>query len=320
MDVKTSENLILFDWLSFSVKKENELWDVIKMLGLQKAEWTQIYGFYGYKNRMYNGGISIMYDGTEDMGFLVEMSGQGCRTFETIGNGDYEKVFNYIKSKPDIVNITRLDIAFDDHTGIFNIDRLYRDTDERNFISRSECHEIVKGSKGISITHGRKASNTLIRIYDKAKERGYEDGEHWIRLELQLRHENAFGFIKNETPINERFLGVVYNYLRYVVPKKDDINTRRWPNTPYWNRFLAGASKIRIYSKPGIEYNEYRLHHYVVEQAGNSANVYREIYGDNKYLEELDKRRAEKEYSDTQRYLIEKHNRRINGHDYTGRS
>jgi len=69
-------------------------------------------------------------------------------------------------------------------------------------------------------------------------ERGYTDGRHWIRFELQLRDKNALGFIKNDSDIGIKFLGVVHNYLRYVMPNSTNTNKRRWIDTDYWQNFV----------------------------------------------------------------------------------
>ena len=103
----------------------------------------------------------------------------------------------------------------------------------------------------------------FIRIYDKAKERGHSDDRHWVWFELQLRDKNALGFIRNDATIGKKFRGVVYNYLRYVIPNETDTNKRRWSDTIYWQKFIQSAEKIRIYQKPGIEYNELNLETFV---------------------------------------------------------
>jgi len=55
-----------------------------------------------------------------------------------------------------------------------------------------------------------------VRIYDKAAERGFTDGQHWVRIELQLRDGRAAEFSKIPMDIGEAFAGVLLNYLRYA--------------------------------------------------------------------------------------------------------
>lgn len=311
MDEKVQENknIILYDWLSFS-SKVHTVEQIKGLLGLVDVPYQEIYGFYGYSKRITYEGVSILFDGhAPDMGVMVDISGQGCRTFETMGNGDWEALFDLIKSGHEAgrMNITRLDIAYDDHEGVLDITRMCSDTEAGNYISRTRNFEVINSSKGKTVIHGSKISSVYIRIYDKAKERGYTDGRHWIRFEIQLRKRSAIGFIRNDAAIGVKFLGVVHNYLRYVIPSATDTNKHRWPDTSYWQGFVQSAAKIRIYQKPGIEYNEKNLETFVLHNSGNSINVFRKIYGDANLLSALDIRDRTARYSHRQKRLIEKY-------------
>lgn len=48
----------------------------------------------------------------DDMGVWCEMSGQGCRTFESFSSRSWESLFSWIAAQE--LKITRLDVAFDD--------------------------------------------------------------------------------------------------------------------------------------------------------------------------------------------------------------
>ena len=302
-------NAIIYDWLSFS-SKVHTLEQMIKLIGFTGANFKEIYGFYGYNKRITYEGVSILYDGhSPNMGVMLDMSGQGCRTFETIGNGNWELLFDLIKhwQANKLMNISRLDIAYDDHEGILDIAKLSDDTKAGNYIAKTRNYEVIISSKGRTIVHGSKSSGVCIRIYDKAKERGYTDGRHWVRLELQLRDKNALGFIQNDAVIGVKFLGVVYNYLRYVMPSITDTNKRRWADTDYWQNFVKSAKKIRIYQKPGIEYNERNLEAFVLHNSGNSINVFRKIFGDANLILALDMIDNEAKYSLKQKKLLDKY-------------
>ena len=108
-------NIVLIDWLSITTKSLNEI-EVTQLLGMEEFPWELVRGARGYHDRLYFSGVSVHYNGRDDMGVWLEMSGQGCRTFETLGTGDYEKLFRLVKSGHG--NITRLDVAYDDHTGV----------------------------------------------------------------------------------------------------------------------------------------------------------------------------------------------------------
>jgi len=106
---------------------------------------------------------------------------------------------------------------------------------------------------------------------------------------------------------NNALCGVVYNYFRYVIPNKTDTNKRRWSDTTYWQKFIQSAEKIRIYQKPGIEYNEINLETFVLRNSGNSINVFRKIYGDKNLIRALDLIDSGANYSLKQQKLMEKY-------------
>ncbi len=78
MDSNIQENVVLYDWLSFTSKNHTPE-QLIAALGLSHCPWTDTKGARGYQDRLYFGAISIHYNGREDMGVWCEMSGQGCR-------------------------------------------------------------------------------------------------------------------------------------------------------------------------------------------------------------------------------------------------
>ena len=276
------ENFYLFDWLSFTTKYKT-VNEIQNLLGMGHIKWEKVDGAHGYKDRAYFEKISIHYNGNYDT-VWCEMSGQGCRAFETYGTGDYASLFRELTYQEGMYSVTRLDIAFDDHEGLLDINKLLMDTMKEDFVSLSGEHMYTGGTRGISIQHGRKSSNTLIRIYDKAREQN-KDG-HWIRTEIQLRKENAYSFIlrymEDSSSISRTFLGTVNNYLRYITPGTDS-NKWRHPMKPYWKKFINGAGKVKLYKKPGIEYNLGSLETFVIKQAGKAVRAYVEIFGDEHY-------------------------------------
>lgn len=81
--VVSTENLILFDWLTFTSHCDNPE-SVMQLLGLKYVPWQKMdRGRNGYRQRYFFKNISILYDGAENVGVCVDMSGTGCRAFET---------------------------------------------------------------------------------------------------------------------------------------------------------------------------------------------------------------------------------------------
>lgn len=289
--VVSQENLILFDWLTFTSYSDSPE-TIMQLLGLKDVPWQKMEkGRNGYKGRYFFENISILYDGAENMGVCVDMSGSGCRAFETYSTINWKELTEILFYNVGDYNVSRLDMAFDDHTGILDIDQLRDDTDDHMYVSRSRTWKVEYGSKGTTIYHGSPQSNMYIRIYDKAAERELED-VHWIRVELQMRDEIATGFISGlmNNPVGVHFRGVLHNYLRYVVDPGTDVNMSRWPMAPYWAKLLEGVQQIRCWSDPGVEYNEFTLAHFVIEQMGNALDCYLRIFGQEDLIRELGNR------------------------------
>ena len=294
------ENQVLYDWVSLT-SKIDEPQTLIAMLGLDRegVSWEQIKGQHGYRDRLYWERINIHYNGREDMGVWLEMTGQGCRAFESFGSGDYEALLAYAAENPDDVHLTRLDVAFDDHTGVLDLDMVARDTLHREYISKAHIAQIehkiddrLEHWAGLSVYHGSRASNVMLRIYDKAAERGFLD-RHWVRVELQLRDERAFAFVMRNESIGESFVGVLRNYLRYIDEPEAgaDCNRSRWPMKPYWSRLLGTVAPVQLYTKPGTEYNMLNLENFVFRQAGGAIWTYLETHTIEQFLAELKEQR-----------------------------
>ena len=297
-----SENVILFDWLTVSCKEEDP-WYWVTLLHMEDAAWSAMEkGRNGYRNGLYFGSISILYDGNPGMGICLDMSGQGCRTFEEYGSGDFIALFRLF-SQDERFHITRLDVAFDDHSGILDIRQLFYDTDDQDggqqFVSKFRKSKIEKsfkdGRPGISIYHGSEQSDIMIRIYDKAAERGLPETQHWVRVELQLRRGRAaqFAFAAVSESIGTLFRGVLVNYVRYVDDPGTDSNRWRWPMKSYWEDLIDQAGRITLFVKPGVEYNIRQLDHYVFDQAVNAIGASIDIYGAPFFMEQIQRKRSE---------------------------
>ena len=288
---QVKENCILFDWLTFTSHCDSPE-SIMIMLGLKDVPWQKMdKGRNGYRQRYFYENISILYDGAENMGVCVDMSGTGCRAFETYSTINWTELMEILFYNHDDYNVTRLDMAYDDHTGILDIDVLRDDTDDHLYVSRSRTWKVEYGSKGTTIYHGSPKSDMYIRIYDKAAEQELE-GVHWIRVEMQMRDEIAQGFIAGlmKNPAGVQFRGVLHNYLRYVVQPDTDCNMSRWPMAAYWSELLEGIQQIRCWVAPGVEYTEWNLSNFIINQAGNALDCYLRIFGYDDLIRELGSR------------------------------
>lgn len=301
---KTQENIILIDWFSFTSKCDGTD-TIIKFLGLDVSSivFQNLGGMHGYKDRLYFEGISIHYNGSEKMNLKdtvwVEMSGQGCRAFEQYSSHkDWIFILDHIFNAPYDYHITRCDIAYDDWSGILDISLLKRESEKHNLVTKFRDYGVDMSfiNNDITLYYGSKKSDVLFRCYNKAAEREREDEiEHWIRFEIQLRDEYAEKFLQEfyySGNLGQTFAGVVKHYLRFVKPSRSDSNKCRWSTRKWWERFITDVDGISLYTKKETDYNEYKLHEFVVNNVGNAVDTFITIFGEDKLLDDLKHRRT----------------------------
>ena len=296
---------LLIDWVSFT----SSIHDVVslkQLLGLELAPWEDDYGRHGFQYQIKYGSIHIYYNDKYYTGktagyVFLEMSGQGCRTFESDGNGDYDVLFQLCLRDIDLpkpqrrCRLTRLDLAFDDTSGHLDIFTIYDAVRAENFTSRMKDSHFHggrdRGVKGYSVDFGSKSSNVFIRIYDKAAERGFspEDVPHWVRCELQLKQENAMGFLYQVTDnsMSEMYKAVLKNYLQFREPSDTDSNKRRWAVSEWWDKFLDDVVPRTVWQRPGSEYNLSKLETQLFVRNAGALKTYIRLEGEKMLLNRI---------------------------------
>lgn len=303
-----TQPVFLIDWLTFTDHFHKSPQEVMSFLGLpeDKIPWVYDQRFRnGYPEHYFWNNITISfgadnerwYDDPDkarmDMGISVNFSGQGCRAYETEG-GDWLHLFKRFQGdipwaavhespvdfcrifkKERRFNVTRLDLAFDDHTDYLDIHRIRMDVEDRNYVSKA-THVDINWSddqkldiQGLNIGIGSKKSKVYVRIYDKAAERGYTD-RHWVRCELQLRDDRALvamAQILDTGHVGRTVAGVLRNYITFRVPS-GDTNKCRWPIAYYWQRVIGTMEKISLWIKPGEPYNIHKSEYWLKSQYG----------------------------------------------------
>lgn len=306
-------NRVLYDWLTFTTKIHNLL-GVVELLGFENVPFEQLRGRYCYADRLCYDGINIMYNGREDMGICVELSGQGCRNFETLGNGDYQQIFDLINenwnadSDKRQMNISRLDVAYDDFEKILDLNYLMLAAQRGEYVSRCKDVEVIFSNKGCSVCHGsRLQSNVYVRIYDKKMERGRDDLDHWVRCEMKLKDETARGFISLGGDIRKNYFDVLNNYLRYVVPSDNVSNKSMLQTSPEWLRFIESWETVSIFDKPGTTYNLSKLDGYINNQLSGALATYINIVGVDTFVQNINDARKGKALNPKYKELSKKY-------------
>lgn len=305
------ENCIIIDWLTFSTR-DFSFSDLVGILGLQGREWRYEKGSrLRYAGRWVSGYISIHVNDTDEIlkgfnhGCCVEMSGQGCREYETFGRGDWAFLFFWLwqelNAETSTTNITRLDLAYDDFSGVLDISVIARQAWNLEFTSIMHRVSVVsdmckqdENVRGITITHGSKSSNVFFRIYDKRVERRRFDLEHWVRWEIQFRDVCALGALRycftegsNDSGLGYFFAGLVRNYVQYRVPSSVNQQKCKWDLSPWYEEFTQNVTGISVWTKKDIEYNKKRMDRYAYTQNHNHSLTLIQADGIVKYLHQL---------------------------------
>lgn len=306
MENSISTNIILFDWLTASSPLEP--FELIELLDLRSdVEFTARTTIIdGYVDGVIFGDISICWNNRLVEGSLLNMSGKGCRTFETYSNITWSELFRRLLENG--CHVSRIDVAYDDHTGVFDLAEMCVKGEAGEFKSGFRSGHSNKPwykNGGLSFELGSKKSDVFIRCYDKAKERGYTGDMHWVRFEIMVRDEHCLTFVESKD-IGSTFKGVIKKYLNFLDPTGDS-NKSRWPVSEFWSDFLGNVEAIKLYSAPGVEYNLSKLDHVSIEMFGSVFEAAIRIYGLPMFLSKLADYRKDKKLPLHYRDLISMH-------------
>jgi phage replication initiation protein len=307
---------VLTDWLSFTLRcagyedkgeRFSSGWDDVRViiedilrLPLDIFMNMERGGRYGYRYGVAYNGIEIYYGGSGEMGACCSMSGNACRVYD-----QRRPMMELLRRLHDDyldgdVNITRIDLAVDDHAGHMNIRRVecaIRDGEIRTNVRRKRLiidldqhgHE-----EGNTIYIGSEKSESRFRIYDKAKEQGDYRGV-WNRLELVSRRENAAAVVDALVTSGDDFgatvAGIIADKLAFI--NKDDSNISRCSLQAWWVEFLELVSRIKLMFKRKPALAVEKLAAFLGEEMSACFWACVEVYG-LQFLDSVIKRGAEK--------------------------
>ena len=140
-----------------------------KKFYLSGLEFQDRRGMYGYAFARWYDGIVYAYGSSDTI--YIQMSGTGCRTWETTHPGlKWEKWIRYLQSTYASLHISRLDIACDTF-GKLKLKTVQAYTRAGKYISRWKTFLIQEGSAEMAVIWGSSKSDFRLRIYDKTLER-----------------------------------------------------------------------------------------------------------------------------------------------------
>lgn len=265
---------VLLDWLGFSFVGENVgIYDVLsffeKSLSIKMDSWLDGRSNYqGYAQSYVYENINIYFNGAQNQGIHVDITGQGCRYIEII----FEKLgvqfnnwYSFLeKLCVHEVNFSRIDIACDDFSETFNLEmilqKMFRGEVKSKFKSwrPDGCYNYNGENRtGITIYHGSTQSRVQCVMYEKNKQLGLDYS--WNRTELRFLKTRANDIVnlilklcdkKSEVThdIGIIFAGVLKEYLTFLEPNPNDSNKRRWKVSPFWEDFLSGIEPLKFAS------------------------------------------------------------------------
>ena len=248
---------VIIDWFQFTIKELKVEDVIIDVLYMNLDDFVEVEkGNLGYKKQKICGNIRILYDGTENMGIHVIITGKGCREYEE--KNDILELIDRINGYDG--KISRIDVAIDDETGkIIPFEKIIQDVREGNIVSRWRSSvEIIKRDiqkrkkTGQTVMLGSRKSDICMRIYDKALEQG-KKAEKWTRMEIEFKGKKAKAMqnilIFHECEIGEIISKIVNNYVRFVEKSKDK-NKSRWKTKRYWKNIVKETGRLSLTRKP----------------------------------------------------------------------
>lgn len=292
-----TETKILVDYFSFSVsfmqfsgyaaRYDGDLFiDICERFHLDGLQFEERGGYHGYTKSFWYNGIIIAYDPPNYEGsqntIHVNMSGSGCRTFETHNKGlEWAAWLRSLLETYSSFHCSRLDIACDTY-GLLNVGTIQKYTRNGWYKSQWRTYLIQEGNGENSVVWGSSKSDFRMRIYDKTLERRRvvpdpdEVPEGWVRAEYQLRNDSAASFLREwlqRDDISAAYFGIMRNQLIYT-KNYDGKNADRCGVPRWWSQFLGNYEKLKMAYPGGVEYNLQQLEKYLFHQAASSIKTY----------------------------------------------
>jgi phage replication initiation protein len=125
----------------------------------------------------------------------VDMTGQGCRQYESLHGDDWKNTLKLVFDRQG--HFARIDVAIDDYDGMLSLPVIREKIDKRQVTSRFKiaCGIIEydlsgepNSNKGETIYLGSPQSRIKIRFYDKVKQQKAD--YLWTRAEIECHNDS----------------------------------------------------------------------------------------------------------------------------------
>lgn len=270
------------DWLSFTLFDVPTVQDVISFLGYDESDFAHCdRGAQGYfdKLRCSDCGLSILYNGNDNMGIHVDITGSAIsavinhfkHTLEIdtpFGQGydmDFDSTFlrELLKSIRNLGGkISRLDLSVDDvGCHFFTVDEVADLHYKNRVVTKTRTFKLIKSDRdmkdtGSTVYFGDRKSDIMLRVYDKqleqkAKLQKAHDGVEvppWVRWELELKSDRALSAVDSiiaGMDLGEIVVGILSHYIRFI--ELDDSNRSRCSIMDKWQTFIDGIKPLKLF-------------------------------------------------------------------------
>ena len=222
----------MLDWLSWVLPTDSTLADDL----LERvADVEDVAPRYGYKSASGANGVTVLRDGREDQGILLDVSGRGCRYLDSIESGWSD----FLPAWPG--HPTRIDLAQDFLNGSMPVEQIARAVELGQVRGKVRHFTLMHSGKpgdlcGYTVYAGSPSSERRARIYDKGVKEGTHPAGEWVRVELQLRRRFAAGVVDGLGSGNSlrqlwaRNLRQMFD----VCEPSDDAKRSRWHVREWW--------------------------------------------------------------------------------------
>ncbi|EKA2549758.1 replication initiation factor domain-containing protein [Listeria monocytogenes] len=278
---KKQELTAMIDYLRVSFKTHDLDLIIEKVLHIKKEYMLEKEtGRYGYIGTFELDMIKVYYSAPEDeRGVLIELSGQGCRQFESFLACLKQSWFEFLQTCIDFQgNFTRLDVAIDDRKTYLNIPTLLNKAHKAECISKFNNYDfngsgdLTSGlEKGTTLYLGSKKSEMYFCFYEKNYEQAkknrvpVESIGKWNRYELRMNDDRAQEVVKNlllTKDMTNVAKSIMHNYIRFIdIPTnlKGEARIKARRNAKLnkrWENFVEGVSKLKLYTEKQEDFYE----------------------------------------------------------------
>jgi len=254
---------IVLDYLSFTVPFEQANFDKLHSL-FDKADVNVLtYGGMGYQSSatILDGGKMFWHSERREMGIHVRLNPKSLGMIATTPIGMLNIIYD-LKGK-----ITRFDLAFDDRSGLLNLDEIHEKILAGDVVTRWRKVSRISGAgvgtsrkTGDTVNVGTRQSDAFLRIYDKKLERetkgvDVSNIEWWVRVELELKGDKAnefssilaqTAFGKSQKSAGQLCASLLWGMIDFKDRDQSDTNKSRWPTSSFWRKFVGQASKMKL--------------------------------------------------------------------------